>query len=62
LSVLRSLKIGPEPRQAFNSGACGLLEKRGFIETFEAPTPYKTRKGLIQWVRLTQAGLERIAT
>lgn len=56
LAALRALLRKSAPRQEFNSGVVGLLERRGLAETYIGATPYQTRKGDIQWLRITDEG------
>lgn len=61
-SALRSLAMGPRPRQEFNSGVNQRLEREGLTEVFLADTPYgkKQLSQKIQWVRITDAGREKL--
>lgn len=60
-SELRSLRGGGRPRQEINPGVIDRLSREGLIETYDASSPYRTRKGDVRFVRLTSAGTERIA-
>lgn len=54
--ALTTLRLGPRPRQEFNAGVNAVIEARGLVESFWRETPYKTRKGLILWLKLTEDG------
>ncbi len=61
-SVLVSLALlGPEPAQETNPGVINRLERENLAERFLAPTPYRTRKGNIPWLRITEAGRFRLS-
>lgn len=49
------------PRQTVNPGVVRRLLKEALVETFTAPTPFKTRSGNIEWLRITPAGRARLA-
>lgn len=58
LAALRQLKSGPIPRQEFNPGVCDRLERGGLAEIVRRPSPYKTVKGDVAHLQITEAGLD----
>ncbi len=52
--------IGPIPAQEINPGVINRLEREGLAERYLAPTPYRTRKGNINWMRITEAGRAKL--
>ena len=54
-------KVGQTPAQTINPGVVNRLAREGLIELYLAPTPYRTRKGRINWLRITEVGLRRLA-
>jgi hypothetical protein len=48
------------PRQEFNPGIVDRLTRGGLAEIIDAPSPYKTRRGTIQALRITEAGLQEL--
>lgn len=60
LLVLKSLVAGPLPRQAINPGVADRLLRESLVESYVGPSPYKTRPGEREYLRITQAGRERV--
>lgn len=61
IGVLADLRRwGPCARQIVNPGVCRVIEDRGLVETFMAPTPYRTKTGFVQWLRITEAGIAAV--
>jgi len=54
--TLRSLLTAPVPRQEINAGLCWKLEEGGLVETCWLPNPYKTKRGTVRYLRITDAG------
>lgn len=52
LAALRKLKAGPYPAREFNPGIVNRLLREGCVELVNMPSPYKTRKGLVTYIRL----------
>ena len=60
-SVLRMLAHdGDMPTQLINAGVVNRLLREALVSVYLAPTPYRTRKGNINWLQITQAGLSRL--
>lgn len=53
---LQGLLRGPWPRQEVNPGVVNRLLRGGFVELVDMPSIYPTRKGNIQFLRITDAG------
>lgn len=53
---LMRLLRGPRPRQEFNPGIVNRLLRGELVELVEMPSIYPTRKGNIQFLRITDAG------
>ena len=61
--VLRYLADGPCPAQVINPGVINRLEREDLAERYLYQTPYPMGvKGKINWLRITEAGRERLAS
>jgi DNA-binding PadR family transcriptional regulator len=58
---LRDLLAGPQPSQEFNPGVVNRLQRSGYVEIVHLPSPYRTRRGNIAYLRITDAGREFLA-
>jgi len=58
-SAIKSLAHGPSPACEFNPGVVDRLLRESYIELVVLPSPYKTRKGNIQHLRLIVAATPR---
>jgi len=60
--AMASLKSGPKPRNTINNGSIDRLLREALIDSVWLPSPFKTHKGSkIEFVQLTQAGLDALA-
>lgn len=59
--ALRGLLTGPEPAQEYNPGVVNRLRREALVELVQLPSPYKTRKGNIAHLRITEAGRKAIS-
>lgn len=60
-NVLAQLSCAPVPRSEVNPGVVDLLAREALIELVDLPSPFKTRKGLVQHLQITDAGRDRMA-
>lgn len=56
LAELRSLLAGPRPTQAFNPGVVDRLTREDLATIGRMPSPYKTRRGTVPALEITDAG------
>lgn len=58
-AALKLLESGPIPPFEINPGVLNRLQRSGFIEYLQLPSPYASHKGKrINHVQLTQAGID----
>lgn len=57
IDALRKIKETPTPSQEFNPGVTGKLVREGLAELILLPTPYKTRSGKIEHLKITSHGI-----
>lgn len=57
LAVLRKLRSGPMPRQEMNPGVANRLLRSGYVESYRGPSPYRTKPGEREYLRITEAGV-----
>lgn len=55
-SELASLQRRPRPRQDINAGVVDRLLRGAFVEIVSLPSPYKTVKGNVEHLQITNAG------
>lgn len=58
--ALEMLFRGAVPAQVINAGVVNRLLREDLAELYLAPTPYRTRKGNISWLRITQTSFEKV--
>lgn len=56
-----SRATGGIPRQEINPGLCDKFVRENLVRIVLAPTPYATRKGVIEWLIVTDAGRTALA-
>jgi hypothetical protein len=61
LAALSWVARGPLPRHKLNPGVTTRLRREALIEVVDLPSPYKTKKGLLPHLRITDAGRARLA-
>jgi|WetSurMetagenome_2_1015567.scaffolds.fasta_scaffold157851_2 hypothetical protein len=54
--VLREIARAPMPRQEVNPGVADRLCREALVEDRDLPSPYKTRKGMVKHLAITEAG------
>lgn len=59
LAELRDIAISPVPRSAVNPGCAAKLLRLGLVESVQMPTPFKTKWGMCEHLRITRAGQVR---
>lgn len=57
LAALRRLRAGPLTRQEFNPGVADRLLRSAYVESYRGPSPYATRLGEREYLKITPAGL-----
>ena len=62
LAALRWVARGPLPRHKINPGVTDRLWREDLVEIVDLPSPYKTKKGLLPHLRITDAGRARLAS
>jgi hypothetical protein len=60
LAALRLVARDPLPRHRLNPGVSTRLRQENLVEIVDLPSPYKTKKGLLPHLRITDAGRERL--
>ncbi len=56
LEVLRRLAVADIPRQEINPGVVNRLFRENLVELVMLPSPYKTVRGDVRHLRITEAG------
>lgn len=56
IDVLHRVMWKPEPAQEFNSGVVRRLMEDGLVDCVPMPSPYKTRKGTVDYLKITDEG------
>lgn len=59
-SALERLARGDEPRQSVNPGVAQKLERDGLASEVDIPSPFKTVKGLVRGLRITEQGRQAL--
>ena len=59
-AALEMLAGDPLPAQGINPGVVNRLLRENLVECYLSPTPYPTRRGRINWLRITAAGIQRL--
>lgn len=61
MNALLDLAYSPAPRQAFNPGVVGRLQRDELIEIVELPSPYPAQIGQrIEFARITEKGRKAV--
>lgn len=58
LGILRQLRQGAIPRHDINPGIANRLLREALVESVQMRSPYKTVKGQVAHLRITDAGLQ----
>lgn len=61
MTTLAEIERAPLPRQEVNPGVAGRLERESLVEFVELPSPYKTRKGKVTHLQITETGRRKLA-
>lgn len=59
--ALRGLLAHPQPSQEYNPGVVNRLLREALVELVDLPSPYRTRKGNVSHLQITEAGRKVIA-
>lgn len=59
-AALARIAVTPLPRQEINPGLADRLERTALVEVYAAPSPYKTRRGDVRLLRITEAGRQEL--
>ena len=51
----------PIPRSQVNPGVADRLEREGLVEVVDLPSPFRTVRGKVRHLRVTEAGRQRLA-
>lgn len=60
LGVLWRISRDPQPRQEINPGVRDRFYREHLVEEILLPSPYKTVKGNVVYLKITKAGLDRL--
>lgn len=61
LRVLAGVAREPMPRQEVNPGVVDRLDREDLVEVVQMPSPYRTVKGTVGFLRITAAGRARLS-